>query len=57
MWKGVLKDRELNSSNEIEEAITEVWDDHTFHSVQSLFHNWLRRLAWVIADGGEYIIE
>jgi hypothetical protein len=57
MLKGILKDREFNSSNEIEEATTKVWDDLTFDEVQSVFHNWMSRLAWVIGDKGEHIIK
>jgi histone-lysine N-methyltransferase SETMAR len=57
MLKEVLKDREFSSSDEIEEAITKVWDDLTFDQVQSVFHEWIRRLTWVIENGGEYIIE
>jgi hypothetical protein len=48
-----LKDREFNSSDEIEEAIAKVWDELTFDEVQSAFHNWLSRLAWVIANERE----
>jgi hypothetical protein len=44
MLKGVLKDRELNPSDETEEAITGVWDGHTFNEVQSVFHNWMNPL-------------
>jgi hypothetical protein len=45
MLKGVLKVRELDSSHEIEEVITKVWDKFFFDEVQSVFHNWLTRLA------------
>jgi hypothetical protein len=57
MLKGVLKDREFNSSDEIEEVITKVWDELTFNEVQIVFHNWTSRLAWVIENWGEDIIE
>jgi hypothetical protein len=40
MLKGVLKDREFNSRDENEEAITKVWDEFTFGKVQSVFHSW-----------------
>jgi hypothetical protein len=33
MLKGVLKGCELNSSDEIEEATTKVWDELTFNEV------------------------
>jgi hypothetical protein len=52
-----LKDRKFNASDEIEKAIAEVWDTVTFDEVQSAFHNWVSPLAWVIENGGEYIIE
>jgi hypothetical protein len=48
--KGNLKDQESNSSNEIEEAIFGIWDDFTFDNVQSVFQNWMRRLAWIIGN-------
>jgi hypothetical protein len=57
MLTGVLKDRGLNSSNEIEEATLKVWDELTFNEAQSVFHNWMSRLASVIENRGEYIIE
>jgi hypothetical protein len=57
MLKGVLKEREFNSSAEIEEVITKVWDELTFNEVQGIFHYWMSPLAWVIENGGEYIIE
>jgi transposase len=57
MLKRVLKDRKFNESDEIEEAMTKVRDELTFHEVQSLLHNWTSRLAWVIENGGVYVIE
>jgi hypothetical protein len=57
MSKGVLRDREFNSSDEIEGVITKVWDELTFDEVQIVFHNWMSGLAWVIENGGKYIVE
>jgi hypothetical protein len=57
MLKGILKDREFHSHDEIEETITMAWNDLTFNEVQSVFHNWMNRLRWVIENGGEYITE
>jgi hypothetical protein len=57
MLKEVLKGREFSSSNQIEEVIAKMWDELTFDEVQSVFHNWMSRLAWVLENGGEYIIE
>jgi histone-lysine N-methyltransferase SETMAR len=44
MFKGILKDREFHSHDEIEQAITMAWNDLTFDEVQSVFHNWMNRL-------------
>jgi hypothetical protein len=57
MLKRVLKDRECNSSDEIEEAIMKVWDELTFDEMHSVFHNWMNRFAWIIENGGEFIAE
>jgi hypothetical protein len=57
MLNGVLKDREFNSSDGIKEAIMRVWDELTFDEVQSVFHNWMSRRAWVIENGRERIID
>jgi hypothetical protein len=57
MLKGILRDREFHSRDEIEEAIKMGWDDLTFNEVQSVFHDWMNRLRWVIENGGEYITE
>jgi hypothetical protein len=55
--KGVLKDHEFYSSEEIEVGITKVCDELTFDEVQSVFHKWMSRLAWVIENGEEYILQ
>jgi hypothetical protein len=55
--KGILKDRELESINEIEESITEIWNGLTFDGAQSVVLSWMKRLARVIENGGEHIRE
>jgi hypothetical protein len=57
MLKRILEDREFHSHDEIEEAITMAWNYLTSDEVQSVFHNWMKRLRWVIKSGGEYITE
>jgi hypothetical protein len=57
MLKEVLKGREFSSSNKIEEVIAKILDELTFDEVQSVFHNWMSRLARVLENGGDYIIE
>jgi hypothetical protein len=39
MLKRVLKDREFDLRDEIEEAITKVWDELSFEELQSIFYN------------------
>jgi hypothetical protein len=34
-----MKDRDFHSHDEIEEAITVVWNDLTFEDVQSIFYD------------------
>jgi hypothetical protein len=57
MLKGILKDREFVSSEEIEVAIADLWNDLTSDDVQSVFRHWMSRFTWVIENGGEYIPE
>jgi hypothetical protein len=57
MLKGILKDQEFHSRDDIEEAFTMAWNDLTFDEVQSVFHNWMNRLRSVIENGGECITE
>jgi hypothetical protein len=55
--KGIRKDQEFHSHDEIEEAMTMARNDITLDDVQSVFHNWMNRLGWVITSRGEYITE
>jgi hypothetical protein len=57
LLKGIMKDREFHFYEEIEEAIMVAWNDLTYEDVQSIFYDWMRRLAWVIEHEGEYILE
>jgi histone-lysine N-methyltransferase SETMAR len=57
MLKRILKDRGFHSHDEIEEAITMASNDLTFDEAESVFHNWMNQLRWVIENGGEYILE
>jgi hypothetical protein len=55
--KGILKDQEFNSSNEIEQGIPRIWDDLNFGNVQGVFQNRMSRLVRVIENGGEHAQE
>jgi hypothetical protein len=57
LLKGIMKDGEFRSHEEIEEAITVAWNDLAFEDVQSIFYDWMRHLAWVIEHEGEYLLE
>jgi hypothetical protein len=43
--KGILKDREFKSINELEEAIAQVWNGLTLDDLHSVFLSWMKRLA------------
>jgi hypothetical protein len=47
MLRQILRDQEASLNDEIEAAIARVWNDLTFHDVQRVFRDWIRRLAWV----------
>jgi hypothetical protein len=55
--KQILRDWEFSSNDEIEDAIAQVWNAVTFDDVQSVFRDWIRRLAWVAENDGEYVSE
>jgi histone-lysine N-methyltransferase SETMAR len=57
LLKRIFKDREFSSSEQVEEAITPVWNDLSFEDVPSVFQNWVSRLACVIETGEEYLYE
>jgi hypothetical protein len=52
-----MKDGEFHSHEEIEEAIRMAWNDLNFEDAQSIFYDWMRRLAWVIEHEGEYVFQ
>jgi hypothetical protein len=57
LLKGILKDRESNLIDEIEETIAEIQNDLTLSEVQSVFLGRMKRLAWIIETGEEHIRE
>jgi hypothetical protein len=54
MVKECLKDEVFPSSSDIETALVRIWNDLTFEEVASVFHEWKRRLEWVIENAGEH---
>jgi hypothetical protein len=57
MSKQILRDGEFSSSEEIKEAIAQIWNDLTFDGVHRVFRELIRRLAWVAENDGEDISE
>jgi hypothetical protein len=49
-----MKERVFQSEEQILAAITESWNELTFEDIQRVFHNWMERLIWEIADSSEY---
>jgi hypothetical protein len=57
MLKQILRNRKFSSSDEIEDAIAQLWNDITFDAVQSVFRDWMRHLAWVAENDEDDIRE
>jgi hypothetical protein len=55
--KKILRDREFSSSDEIDDAIAQVWDDIIFGDVQSAFRNWTWCPVWVAENDEDSISE
>jgi hypothetical protein len=52
--KQKMKKRVFQSEEQILAAIIESWSELIFEDIQRVFHNWMERLIWVIANSGEY---
>jgi hypothetical protein len=48
-----MKEQVFQSEEQSLDAITENWNELTFEDIQRVFHNWMERLIWVIANSGE----
>jgi hypothetical protein len=53
----IRRDREFPSGDEPEDALAQGWNDLTLDDVQNVLLDWIRRLAWVTENDGEYISE
>jgi hypothetical protein len=49
-----VKKRVFQSEEQILAAITDSWNELTFEDIQRIFHNWMERPIWAIANNGEY---
>jgi histone-lysine N-methyltransferase SETMAR len=52
--KGALQNRTFIDATALLEALTELWMTITLEELQSVFQNWIKRLDWVIQNGGKY---
>jgi hypothetical protein len=55
--KEKLNDRQFRGVQFLHQAITDLWDELTFESVQAVFLEWMNRLSCVIENKGEYFIK
>jgi hypothetical protein len=55
--KTAIQNKSFQDPDELIEARTNVFDGITFEALQSVFHNWIRRLRSVIEKRGEYFHE
>jgi hypothetical protein len=49
-----MTDRELQSSKEILDVVTELWDETIFEELQNYFLAWKGQLQWAIQTGRKY---
>jgi hypothetical protein len=55
--KTAIQNQCFQDSDELIEALTYLFGSVTFEEPQSVFHNWIWRLRWVIENRGEYFDE
>jgi hypothetical protein len=55
--KTAIQTKSFKDPDELIEALTNLFDSITFEELQSVFHNWIRRMRWVIQKRGEYFHE
>jgi histone-lysine N-methyltransferase SETMAR len=55
--KEQMKDQVVEDEDDLEDKLTEVWEHVTEDVLQSVFYEWIARLEWVIAHGGEYYLN
>jgi transposase len=49
-----MKELVFQSEEQTLAAITESCNELTFEDIQRVFHNWMERVIWVIANSGKY---
>jgi transposase len=52
---GILKQKMKKRVFQSEEQIVAgSWNELTFEDIQRIFHNWMERRIWVVANSGKY---
>jgi hypothetical protein len=57
IWKQKIKKRISQNEKQILATITKSWNEFTFEDIQKNFHNWIKRLIWVIANSDKYRVS
>jgi hypothetical protein len=52
-----MKDQRIRSEDDLEVALTDVWEKVRIYLLQSMVHEWMTRLEWVMEHDGEYYIN
>jgi hypothetical protein len=55
--KTLLAGRVFNDADELLRAITEFLTEIHRSELQFVFHHWIERVKWVLADNGDYYQE
>jgi hypothetical protein len=55
--KTALGNRRFVDSDDIIEALTDLFDRATFDELQRLFQSWIRRSEWVNRNSGQHFTE
>jgi hypothetical protein len=55
--KTSFRDLQFDSPEAIIEHLSDLFDGLTFDELQSVFHEWIQRLRWVIDHEGDYFIK
>jgi hypothetical protein len=55
--KTALQNRRFADPDAVFEGLTDLFGNLTVEELQSVFHNWIERLQWVIRYNGEYFIK
>jgi hypothetical protein len=52
-----MKDQTITSEDDLEGALTDIWENVGRDVPQSVFHEWMARLEWVMEHHRDYYIS